>query len=335
MIDKKKVIEKRIQEALALLRSIGIPVEGRTRRQQHRMALALFAVAKMKPRTPWSDAVVFGGEEPWTPKSRDIIKFWNEHWGERVSSGSYDDVRRKDLKHLTLSGLVLAAAGKADADPNNPTRGYAINPEAASVLQEFGTETGRVAASKFVEKFGELKTRLEKPREKKGFPITLPDGVVVELSKEGPHNRLQKAIIEEFIPRFVAGPRLLYLGDTSEKVLYVDVDGFVSLGLKEPAREMLPDVVIYDEEHNWVFLIEAVHSANPISAERHMALEAFTRNCPMPKVYVSVFESRETFRKWVTEISWETEVWLAESPGHMIHFNGPKFLGPYENNEKK
>jgi len=332
MVDRKnseKMITARVQEALQLLKGIGIPVDSRTARQNHRTALALFAVAKMKPDTPWSDAVVFGGEKPWTPKSRDIIKFWNEHWGENVSSGSYDDVRRKDLLHLTLSGLVLAAAGKADADPNNPTRGYAINPEAAGVLRKFGTGAGKLAAAAFVKKFGDLTTQLEKPRANKGFPVKLPNGVTVELQKEGPHNRLQKAIIEEFVPRFVKQPRLLYLGDTAEKVLHLDAEGFASVGLKEPAREMLPDVVVYDQERSWVFLIEAVHSANPISAERHIALEAFTKACKAPKVYVSVFENRETFRKWITEIGWETEVWLSDSPGHMIHFNGDKFLGPY------
>ncbi len=332
--NRKETIEARVQEALQLLKGVGIPVDSRTPRQQHRMALALCAVAKMKPDTPWRDAVVFGGEKPWTPKSRDIIKFWNEHWGENISSGSYDDVRRKDLLHLTLSALVLAAAGKADADPNNPTRGYAINPEAADVLRKFGTGAGKLAATAFVKKFGDLKTRLEKPRKKKGFPVKLPSGATVELEKEGPHNRLQKAIIEEFIPRFVVKPRLLYLGDTAAKVLHLDAEGLASVGLKEPAREMLPDVVVYDEERNWVFLIEAVHSANPISAERHIALEAFTSKCKAPKVYVSVFENRETFRKWITEIGWETEVWLTDSPGHMIHFDGEKFLGPYGNGGK-
>ncbi|MFS2517149.1 MULTISPECIES: BsuBI/PstI family type II restriction endonuclease [Parabacteroides] len=30
----------------------------------------------------------------------------------------------------------------------------------------------------------------------------------------------------------------------------------------------------------------------------------------------------------MADIAWETEVWIAENPGHMIHFNGDRFIGP-------
>jgi type II restriction enzyme len=322
------MINQKIAEALQLLQSIGIPIEGRTPRQKQRMALALLAVAKMKPDTPWAEATIFDAASSWKPKSREIIAFWNAHWGEEVSPGSYDDVRRKDLLHLTLSGLVLAAAGQSGADPNNPTRGYAINKDAKEVLRGFGTQRGRDAAAEFLRQYGELKKRLEKPREKSGLPVMLPHGVEVELGR-GRHNQLQKAIVEEFIPRFVRKPKVLYLGDTAKKALHIDGAGFAALGMKEPAREMLPDIVVFDEARGWVFLIEAVHSANPISSERHISLEAFTKDCKVPKVYVSVFENRASLRKWLAEIGWETEVWLTDSPGHLIHFDGEKFLGPY------
>ena len=38
----------------------------------------------------------------------------------------------------------------------------------------------------------------------------------------------------------------------------------------------------------------------------------------------------KTMLKYLDDISWETEVWIAETPSHMIHFNGERFLGPYE-----
>jgi adenine-specific DNA-methyltransferase len=47
-------------------------------------------------------------------------------------------------------------------------------------------------------------------------------------------------------------------------------------------------------------------------------------------VYVTAFPHAAAFRKYATEIAWETEVWLADSPDHMIHFNGEKFLGPHK-----
>jgi hypothetical protein len=134
----------------------------------------------------------------------------------------------------------------------------------------------------------------------------------------------------KFVPQFVRTPQILYIADTAKKDQYKKENKLRDLGFKELARDILPDVVVYDAERNWLFLIEAVHSSNPISQLRHIALEQFTAQCTAPRIYVSVFENRAAFRKWVADISWETEVWLADSPGHLIHFNGEKFLGPYK-----
>jgi adenine-specific DNA-methyltransferase len=51
------------------------------------------------------------------------------------------------------------------------------------------------------------------------------------------------------------------------------------------------------------------------------------------RVYVTAFLDKADFRKYAADIAWETEVWIAETPDHMIHFNGPKFLGPYRRRE--
>ena len=57
-------------------------------------------------------------------------------------------------------------------------------------------------------------------------------------------------------------------------------------------------------------------------------LEEFTQNCPYGIVYVTAFPNAKEFKKHVTDIAWETEVWLADTPDHMIHFNGDRFIGP-------
>lgn len=40
-------------------------------------------------------------------------------------------------------------------------------------------------------------------------------------------------------------------------------------------------------------------------------------------------ESRRTMQTFIPHIAWESEVWMADDPDHMIHFNGERFLGPY------
>ena len=320
-------IDKKIAEATAIMRAVGIPVDRETPRRRERMALALLAVAKLKPTTSWEKAAVQGeGGEPL--KTRDIISFWNEHYKENVSSGSYDDVRRKDLKMLVAAGVVLRSAGQPDAATNNPTRGYAINPDAGPLLRRYGKPSWRETVDSLRGKAGTLEQRLERTRALPKIKVALPSGVLLKLST-GAHNDLQKAIIKQLLPAFLGGAEVLYVGDTAKKALYVDERGLRELGFPEISHELLPDVVAYEPKRKWIVLIEAVHSANPISKMRHLDLEDFTKGCKAPRIYISAFKDRASFRRWLQVISWETEVWLQDSPEHMIHFNGPKFLGPY------
>ncbi len=54
------------------------------------------------------------------------------------------------------------------------------------------------------------------------------------------------------------------------------------------------------------------------------------KDCPAEQVYVTALLDVKAFRKYAGDIAWETEVWIAETPDHMIHFNGLKFLVPYK-----
>ncbi len=88
-------------------------------------------------------------------------------------------------------------------------------------------------------------------------------------------------------------------------------------------------MVLYEKQRNWLFLIEAVTTHGPVSPKRHAELETMLKTCPAGRVYVTAFMHFTAFKKYASEIVWESEVWIAEFPDHMIHFNGDKFLGPY------
>jgi type II restriction enzyme len=94
----------------------------------------------------------------------------------------------------------------------------------------------------------------------------------------------------------------------------------------------LPDVILFDEERNWLFLIEVVTSHGPMSPKRVFELEQILSDCPAGIVYVSAFPDLAQFRKHLRNIAWGTEVWIAEIPDHLIHYNGDRFLGPRERN---
>jgi type II restriction enzyme len=161
----------------------------------------------------------------------------------------------------------------------------------------------------------------------RGIPLQISEGKVFKLSP-GRHNKLEVAIVEEFGPRFAPGAKLIYLGDTAKKTLILDKDAFAKLGVPISKHGKFPDVVLYDEKKNGLFLIEAVTAHGPISPKRQVELEKLFQKCRAAKIYVTAFLDFTTYKKYANDIAWETEVWIAEMPSHLIHYNGDKFLGP-------
>jgi hypothetical protein len=145
----------------------------------------------------------------------------------------------------------------------------------------------------------------------------------------GGQNPLIKTVVEEFCPCFVAGGTVVYIGDAEDKFLHLDVDYLQRLGVVIPAPAKMPDVVVHDTRRNWLLLIEAVTSVGPVDRKRRRELKDLFAGCKAGLVFVTAFSTREVMRSFLTQISWETEVWVAEDPEHLIHFNGERFLGPY------
>ena len=317
-----------LEESLAILEAVGIPFEGLTARRRVKMVKAFLSVAGMKPGMAWTQARADN-----RLRSRDIIRWMNEHLDENVSSGSYDDIRRKDLLLPVEAGIVLKSAGKEGAATNDGTRTYALSQEMAELLHAYGTPECSAKIAGFLAERETLAEQLKRTRLQKRLPVTI--GGQQLYFGPGEHNELQKAIIEDFLPRFGHSSDILYVGDTEDKLLFVQADKLRKLGFFELSHDKLPDVLAYSPQKNWLFLIEAVHTANPITELRKRTLEQLTEACTANIVYVSAFLDRSVFRKFARDVAWETEVWVAESPDHLIHFNGDKFLGPHVTSSKK
>lgn len=318
-------IEKLVSEALQILAAFGVPIDGMTKRRKDKMAKAFLAVAGLKPGLSWNDILVNNPNH--RLRSRDCIRWMNEHLGEEISSGSYDDIRRKDLVLPVEVGVVLKAAGNEEAATNDGTRGYAINPSFADQIKRYGTKDWEESLKLFMAGKVTLVEQLKQLRKASMIPVKIGDMDIV--FSPGEHNQIQKAVIEQFLPRFGHHSEVLYVGDTAAKFLFLNERALKELNFFEISHEKLPDVLAYTKSRNWLFLIEAVHSANPIDPLRKLTLEKLASNCTAGFVFVTAFLTRSSFRKFSAEIAWETEVWIAEEPDHMIHFNGDKFLGPH------
>lgn len=147
----------------------------------------------------------------------------------------------------------------------------------------------------------------------------------------GDHNRLQKAIIEEFAPRFAPDSECLYVGDTIENDLVKNEGKLRELGFTITLHDKMPDVVLYSEEKKWLYFIESVTSVGPMEPKRIKEIEEMTTGVTAGKIYVTAFLDFKTFKKFSETLAWETEVWIADMPDHMIHLNGDKFLGQESN----
>jgi len=160
-------------------------------------------------------------------------------------------------------------------------------------------------------------------------PLQLAEGQELYLTP-GNHSRLIRAVVEEFAPRFAPGGQVIYVGDTGEKWGYFDQNTLRDLGVVVDEHGKMPDVVIYHGGKNWLLLVEAVTSHGPVNAKRRKELAHLFKNARAGLVFVTAFLSRGDMTKYVGEISWATEVWTADAASHLIHFNGERFLGPYE-----
>jgi len=135
--------------------------------------------------------------------------------------------------------------------------------------------------------------------------------------------------IEQFCPAFAPGSVVIYIGDTENKFVHMEVADLAALGVTLDSAAKIPDVIVHYTAKNWLLLIEAVTSAGPVDGKRRKELKDLFTGCKAGLVFVTAFENRRTMQSFVSHIAWESEVWIAEDPDHMIHFNGERFLGPY------
>ena len=309
----------KIIEAQEILKAMGLP----SQQQNEMSALTLLALCEIKEDDSWTNAS--RGSKRLT---KDIMAFVNENYknDSPYAPNTRETFRRQVLHQFVQAGIVNYNPDIPDLPVNSPKAHYALTEEALDVIKAYGTSEWDSKIQQFSIETPFLRNRYAEERDMYKIPLIV-EGKEYLLSP-GAHNELQAAVITEFAPRFAAGGRLLYFGDTEDKNLHIETEILNELELPITEHSKLPDIIIYDSRREWLFLIEVVTSHGPISAKRLIELEDFTKDCPCGIVYVTAFPDNKEFRKHSGNIAWETEVWLANAPDHMIHFNGDRFIGP-------
>jgi len=310
--------KRRIAEAQEILTALGLPRE----QKNERAALTLLALVDLTPTKVWSAAAnPLMGVTP-------IMEFAAKHYRKKWAPNTRETVRRFTLHQFEQAGLVVANPDEPGRPTNSPNYCYQIEPRALVIIRTFGTTKWVDALRRYLVDVRTLAQRYAQARSMRRIPLVLAAGVTIELSPGG-QNALIRKVIDEFCPRFTPGARPLYVGDTRQKWAHFDEDGLGALGVVVEEHGKMPDVVVHYTDKNWLVVIEAVTSHGPVNPKRLAELKSLFSGSSAGLVFVTAFLNRRGLLKYLSEIAWETEVWVADTPDHMIHFNGERFLGPY------
>jgi hypothetical protein len=308
----------KIKEGITILKDMGLP----RAQQNERSSLTLLSLADLKKKSSWSKA------QKRIIRIHDILMFIQKNYGKKYAENTRETIRRQTLHQFEQAGIVVRNPDNPSRPTNSPNTVYALSDEALEAIARYDTLLWKKALQKFIRNKGRLIEKYEKRKAKNLISLDMPNGSSISFSP-GKHNELQVKIVKDFMPRFCSNAKLVYVGDTARKLLFVEEQLLKSLGIPITEHNKLPDVVLYDKQKNHIFLIEAVTAHGPISPKRQIELEETLRNCKANKIYVSVFPDFHEFKRHIDNIAWGTEVWIADNPDHMIHFNGPKFFTAY------
>jgi len=309
----------KINETLDILKKIGLP----RAQQNERSALTLLAVLDLNEETSWKKA------KKRAIRIHDILQFIQTAYGKKYAENTRETIRRQTLHQFEQAGIVIRNPDDPTRPTNSPNTSYIISDEACDAIKSYGTRSWKRKLKQLHEQKGILVERYEKRKKKTYLPVVLPGGSKVSFSP-GKHNELQISIIQKFRGRFCPDTKMVYVGDTARKMLFLDEDILNHLKIPITKHDKLPDVVLYDSEKNVLFLIEAVTAHGPISPKRQIELEKTLEECTAKMVYISAFPDFREFKRHSDNIAWDTEVWIEAMPEHVIHFNGEKFFNVYK-----
>ncbi len=302
----------KIEETRDFLDQIGMPKA----QQADICCYVILAMAGIKPDMQWKEAT-----NEWI-RIHDIIQFANSYYGTTYAENSRETFRKQALHHFRTAALV-EDNGKAT---NSPNYRYRLTKETFQLLRVRDTMEWEVSLRRFQHYHPSLVETYASKRKMIMMPVKI-NGQDFSFSP-GKHNELQKAIIEEFAPRFAPDSECLYVGDTIEKDLVKNVEKLTKLGFEITLHDKMPDVVLYREDKDWLYFVESVTSVGPMDPKRILEITEMTKDVTAGKIFVTAFPDFKAYKKFSEKLAWETEVWIAEMPEHMIHLDGDKFLGP-------
>ena len=304
----------KLEEAKNILSELKVP----PKQQSDLCGYVILAMADIKKNDEWANAT-----NKWI-RIHDVIAFIREFYEVSYAENSRETFRKQAMHHFRNAAFI-EDNGKAT---NSPNYRYRLTDEMLLLVKTFQSSLWEEQKNIFLKSHQNLIDLYSSKKAVRKMPVKI-NGDEFTFSP-GKHNQLQKFIIEEFAPRFAENSECLYVGDTIQKDLVKNEEKLKELGFEITLHDKMPDVVLYSEDKNWIYFVESVTSVGAMEPKRIKEIEEMTENVSAGKIYVTAFLDFKTFKKFSESLAWETEVWIADMPDHMIHLNGDKFLGPRE-----
>lgn len=302
----------KLEEAKNVLNELKVP----TKQQSDLCGYVILAMADIKKDDKWANAT-----NKWI-RIHDVIAFIREFYEVSYAENSRETFRKQAIHHFRNAAFI-EDNGKAT---NSPNYRYRLTDEMLLLVKAYQSNQWEEQKNNFLKSHQNLIDLYSSKKAVRKMPVKI-NGDDFTFSP-GKHNQLQKLIIEEFAPRFAENSECLYVGDTIQKDLVKNEEKLKQLGFEITLHDKMPDVVLYSEDKNWIYFVESVTSVGAMEPKRIKEIEEMTENVSAGKIYVTAFLDFKTFKKFSESLAWETEVWIADMPDHMIHLNGDKFLGP-------
>lgn len=291
-------------------------------RTNERSALVLLALLDLRPRGSWRKV-----KAPML-RTIEIMDWIAERYDKNYKPNTRETIRRQTLHQFVDAGLVALNPDDPKRAVNSPNNCYQVTDLGVRTLSSYGTPSWSRELRTYLDALPGLKKQYAKARKLKQIPVKLPGGAKIALTPGG-QNVLIKEIVEKFCPRFTPGGEVLYVGDAGKSDPVLDEGTLDELGVSLDKHGKLPDLLVHMRDRGWLVLMEAASSHGPVDSKRHGELSNLFSNSTSNLAFVSCFPDRGVMRAYLSDIAWETDVWCAEDPDHLIHFNGERFLGPY------
>ena len=164
-------------------------------------------------------------------------------------------------------------------------------------------------------------------REGRGL-VTFPSGETRQI-EPGPSSVISRAVVEEFAPRFLEQPGVIWLSESRNQVVAQDDRLAQDIGLTIRPDRNLPDLILVDlgpSEPLLVF-VEVVATAGPVSEARKAALMSIATDAGFSEhqvAFLTAYADRDdaAFKASVSELAWGSFAWFMSEPDHIVVLRG-------------